>query len=315
MALAYLRDGSKESGQAMQAGVVDWVAKDIRRILAPNPSAMTGPGTNTYLLGAGRAVILVDPGPTDPSHLAAILGASDGGKGLSAIVVTHAHKDHSAAAPHLSALTGVPVLAFGNARSGRSRIMDSLAQTDSFGGGEGADLTFEPDQVVADGEAIPCGSAKVRVIHTPGHMGGHICLGFGDVLLSGDHAMGWASSLISPPEGDMGAYMASLNRLLARDWRLMLPGHGPAVPDVAARLRALRDHRLQREREVLECLASGPATPAALTRQIYHQIPQHLQTAALRNVLAHLIDLLERNVVRCEGPPGPDTFFTRSHSA
>ncbi|RGP36864.1 MBL fold metallo-hydrolase [Pseudotabrizicola alkalilacus] len=296
----------------MQAGVAEQVAKGIRRILAPNPSAMTGPGTNTYILGHGAGVIVVDPGPAEEQHLAAILATLDPSERVTAILVTHAHKDHSAAAPRLSALTAAPVFAFGDALAGRSPLMQRLADSGFVGGGEGVDLSFRPDRQLTDGEGLICGDGLLRVIHTPGHMGGHICLGFGDVLLSGDHAMGWASSLISPPDGDMAAYMASLDRLLTRRWSLMLPGHGPAVTEVAARLQALSDHRRAREAEVMAVLRAAPATPADLTRRIYHDIPAGLHAAATRNVLAHLIDLAARNAVICRDLPGPDTIFTRS---
>lgn len=298
----------------MQAGVVDRVARDIRRILAPNPSAMTGPGTNTYLLGHGAGVIVVDPGPQDEAHLAAVLSALGPSESVAAIIVTHAHKDHSAAAPRLSALTSAPVLAFGDAQAGRSPVMQHLADRGFVGGGEGADLGFHPDRSLADGEVLPCGEASMRVIHTPGHMGGHICLAFGDVLLSGDHAMGWASSLISPPDGDMAAYMASLDRLRTERWSLMLPGHGAVVPEVAGRLQILSDHRRHREAEILNALRQAPATPSTLTRRIYHETPDALLGAAQRNVLAHLIDLADRNAITCQDLPGPDTIFTRSDS-
>ncbi|NEX44606.1 MBL fold metallo-hydrolase [Pseudotabrizicola algicola] len=295
----------------MQAGRVDRIARDIRRVLAPNPSAMTGPGTNSYLLGRGAGVILVDPGPDDPAHLASLHAALDPGEAIAAIIVTHAHKDHSAAAPRLSAQTGAPVLAFGDAYAGRSPLMEQLAQAGLSGGGEGTDTRFRPDRTLHDGQTLPCGDTLLRIIHTPGHMAGHICLALGDVLLSGDHAMGWASSLISPPDGDMGAYMTSLARLARTHWALMLPGHGPEVTEVAARLQALTTHRQMREAEVLTALSAAPATPATLTRAIYHSIPPALHAAAERNVLAHLIDLAQRNLVTCQELPASGTIFTR----
>ncbi len=299
----------------MQAGVVDWLADDIRRVLAPNPSPMTGPGTNSYILGRGRGVVVVDPGPQDAAHMAALQAALGADETVSAIVVTHAHRDHSTAAPTLATWTGAPVLAFGDATAGRSALMQRLAADGLKGGGEGVDVGFRPDGLLADGQTLPCGPDGLRVIHTPGHMGGHLCLGFGDVLLSGDHAMGWASSLISPPDGDMRAYLASLDRLLGQPWRLMLPGHGAAVVEATSRLRTLKSHRLQREAEVLEALRAGPADPAALTAAIYRDTPSALFPAARRNVLAHLIDLWERNIVTCLDHPRPDTVFTLQKSA
>lgn len=298
----------------MRVGEVDWVAADIRRILAPNPSAMTGPGTNTYVLGCGKSVIIVDPGPDDARHTEAILSALAPAEAVGAIVVTHAHKDHSAAAPAVSARTGAPLLAFGDAQSGRSAAMQSLADSGLIGGGEGVDHAFRPDAVLTDGDVLDCGGKPLRVLHTPGHMGGHICLGFGDVLLSGDHAMGWASSLISPPDGDMGDYLASLSRLAAETWSLMLPGHGAAVPQAAARLHALIRHRRMREAQVLDALAKGPSDALRLTEQLYHDTPISLHPAAQRNILAHLIDLAKRKAVVCQGLPTLHTIFTRSHA-
>ncbi|WP_246831332.1 MBL fold metallo-hydrolase [Pseudotabrizicola formosa] len=299
-----------KAGNTVQAGVVDWITDDIRRILAPNPSPMTGPGTNTYILGRGTDVIVVDPGPEDPSHIAVILAALAPAERVTAIVVTHAHKDHSAAARPLAALASAPVLAFGDAASGRSPVMARLVAGGLAGGGEGAHHAFRPDRCVADGAVLPCAGKGLRILHTPGHMGGHICVAFGDVLLSGDHAMGWASSLISPPDGDMGAYMASLYRLMEERWRLMLPGHGDPVCDVAGRLQALADHRRAREAEVLAALRTRPANAATLARSIYHGTPAALLPAAQRNVLAHLIDLEHRNLLACTDLPGPDTIFT-----
>ena len=220
-----------ESAQQMQTGQADQLTPDIRRILAPNPSPMTGPGTNTYLIGQGPNVVVLDPGPADPAHLAAIRAALGADGVVRAIVVSHAHRDHSAAAPLLSGLTGAPVLAFGGATSGRSAVMQGLvdqglADLGRLGGGEGVDAGFRPDRCLTNGDELAIGPLALRVIHTPGHMGGHICLALGDVLFSGDCAMGWASSLISPPDGDMGDYLASLALLAQTDWRLMLPGHG-----------------------------------------------------------------------------------------
>ncbi len=306
----------------MQVGVADWLDDGtapgrvaIRRILAPNPSPMTGAGTNSYLLGQGKGVALVDPGPDIDAHVAAIMTALQPGEAIAAIVVTHAHLDHSAAAPRLSALTGAPMLAFGGATSGRSPAKERLAKTGLTGGGEGLDLQFQPDRTLRDGDHIEVsqGAAQDRaeVIHTPGHLGGHIALGIGGYLLSGDHAMGWSTSLVSPPDGCMQAYMQSLRILAARPWRMMLPGHGPEVADVAARLADLITHRQQREAEVLAALAQTPASLSTLTAQIYAQTPAHLLAAASRNVLAHLIDLTDRNLVRADGFPGPGATFSR----
>ena len=144
------------------------------------------------------------------------------------------------------------------------------------------------------------------MLHTPGHLGGHICLAQGRTLFSGDHVMGWATSVVSPPEGDMGDYMASLTRLAGVDWALALPGHGGPVPDPPARIAELLAHRRMREAQVIAALASGPATAADLARRIYHDVAPALLAAATGNVLAHLIDLSSRNIVSCGSSSGPD---------
>lgn len=294
----------------MKTGVVEQLTPVIRRIVAPNPSAMTGTGTNCYLLGRGGDLILVDPGPLIEDHVTALMAALTGAEQISSIVVTHAHLDHSAAAPRLAQITGAPVLAFGAATSGRSAIMERLAAEGLTGGGEGLDLTFQPDRIVQDGDQLSAGDLQVEIIHTPGHLGGHISLGVEDALLSGDHAMGWASSLISPPDGDMRAYMGSLDQLLTRNWQIMLPGHGPEVHEVAQRLRALILHRQSREADILAALGQAPGTPRALAARIYHDTPAALLPAASRNVLAHLIDLTERHLVLSESNCGPNVVFS-----
>ena len=280
----------------------------VRRVRAANPSAMTGTGTNSYIVGTGH-VAIIDPGPDDPAHLSALLTALHPDEAVSAILVTHAHLDHSALAPRLSAQTQAPIHAFGPAQSGRSNTMKSLVKMGLTGGGEGVDTGFSPDHFLADGQEINLGGLKITALHTPGHMGGHLCFACRDILFSGDHVMGWASSLISPPDGDMGAYMASLDRLLTQVWQQMLPGHGESIDDPTARLRELIAHRRQRESEVLTALATAPGTAAQLAGRIYTTTPAQLIPAAARNVLAHLIDLTERNLAQPEGAIGANTVF------
>ena len=263
----------------------------LSTLRADNPGPFTGLGTNTYCLGQTTKTI-VDPGPDTPAHLAAIL-QEVGRHEIEAILVTHAHTDHSALAPRLSALTGAPILAFGDARAGMSAQMTAL-EAEGIAGGEGRDDAFVPDHGLTDGNILCLSGLEIEVIHTPGHMSNHICLGLGDTLLSGDHVMAWSTSLVSPPDGDMSAYMASLHKLARRIWRRFLPGHGLPVEDPAARMAALIAHRLGREASVLAALSQGPATPEALTKTIYTDLAPNLQAAATRNVLAHLIDLQAR---------------------
>lgn len=267
----------------------------IRALLAPNPSPLTGAGTNTWIVGA-TALAVIDPGPDDPAHLAAILGAIGPGQHISHILVTHAHRDHSALAPRLAAATGAPILAFGTATEGRSPLMTRLAPS-LPAQGEGLDTSFAPDLRLADGDAVAGPDWSLSALHTPGHLGGHLCLALGDTLFSGDHVMGWSTSIVSPPDGDMGAYMASLHRLAARDWRRFLPGHGDPVTTPSNRVQELIAHRHLRETQILQALGDGAAMIPALTARIYTDIPHHLLPAAERNVFAHLIDLATRNLV------------------
>ncbi|MGV8986814.1 MAG: MBL fold metallo-hydrolase [Cypionkella sp.] len=267
----------------------------LQLLRADNPGAFTGPGTNTYVLGDDQ-VVIVDPGPDLSAHLEAITAAV-AGRPVRAILVTHAHLDHSALVPRLAARTGAEVLAFGGALAGLSPLMRQLAD-EGLASGEGSDLAFTPDREVADGQILDLAGLQVEVIHTPGHMGSHVALALGDTLLSGDHVMGWSTSIVSPPEGDMGAYMHSLRKLAARPWRQFLPGHGPAIEAPASRLAELITHRQGREAAILATLAvHGPATAAELAARIYTTIPPALLPAATRNVLAHLIDLQSRAFV------------------
>jgi glyoxylase-like metal-dependent hydrolase (beta-lactamase superfamily II) len=281
---------------------------EITCLCAPNPSPLTGRGTNTYLLGTDRLTV-IDPGPDLAPHLAAIL-AEARGRPIDRIIVTHAHRDHSALAPRLAAATGAEVLAHGAAAEGLSPRMAALAAT-LPPTGEGLDTTFTPDRRLRDGDILRLDDQSLTVLHTPGHLGGHICLALADVLFSGDHVMGWATSIVSPPEGDMAAYMASLSRLAQESFGRLLPGHGDPVTDPAQRIAALLAHRKRREAQILTALAQGPASPAQLTAAIYQDTPRQLWPAATRNVLAHLIDLAERNEVVAVPTLSPDAAFHR----
>ena len=277
------------------------------RVIAPNPSPMTHWGTNTYVLGS-QTLCIIDPGPDDPGHLAALL-AHIGDRQVSHIVVTHSHLDHSGLSGRLSRATLAPVLGFGDSQAGRSAAMAALAQTNSSSGGEGVDQNFVPDQALPDGAMIHGPDWRLHVIHTPGHMGNHICLRWGDTVFSGDHVMGWASSMVSPPDGDLTDFLASCRRLAAVGAARFYPGHGAPVPDATARINWLLDHRAAREAQILAALTAGPLTIAALTTAIYADIPIGLHPAAARNLFAHLIDLAGRNLVKAAPAQHPDALF------
>jgi hydroxyacylglutathione hydrolase len=269
----------------------------LRRVRAPNPSPMTFTGTNSYLIGAGE-VAVIDPGPADGRHLAALLAALDPGERIARILLTHAHADHAALAPELAARTGAEVLAFGG-----SDIGAGLGQGEDGRPGAG------PTRPLTDGAVVEGDGWSLRAIHTPGHRGDHLCFAWGDFCFTGDHVMGWSTSIVSPPEGHMGAYMASLARLARESWRRFLPGHGDPVEKPAARLAELVAHRRAREADILRRLVAGPAGVDDLTHAIYVGTAPELLPAARRNVLAHLEDLAERNEVVALPGPGADTRY------
>lgn len=290
-----------EDGFNPKPGVPETIRPGLRRLLAPNPSPMTWRGTNTYLVGS-RDIAVIDPGPASETHLEAILAALTPGQQITHILVSHSHLDHSPLAAHLKARTGAPIHAFGSPESGRSPIMQRLATEGLAGGGEGIDRAFTCDVTLRDGSDISGSDWSLRALHTPGHIGNHLCFALGDILFSGDHVMGWASSLVSPPDGDLTDFMTSCRRLQAQDWALFLPGHGAPVTEPQARLRWLIAHREGREAEILRHLQAAPAHAEALAQRIYTATPPTLLPAATRNVFAHLIDLTQRGLIAPEGP-------------
>ena len=279
------------------AGVAEELEPGLRRILAPNPSPMTYRGTNTYILGT-RDLAVIDPGPMHQGHMEALMAAVGASQHISHIIVTHSHLDHSPLARPLAERTGAPVLAFGDALAGRSPVMAGLARDGLAGGGEGVDAGFKPDRCLRDGERLSGSGWELTVLHTPGHIGNHICLGWEDRCFTADHVMGWASSLVSPPDGDLSDFMQSCNRLRTDSWRVFYPGHGAPVTDPRARVEWLIDHRRGREASILQALSGNQRTAASLAIEIYMEIPQALLGAATRNVLAHLIDLVAQAKAR-----------------
>ncbi len=298
----------QETERPLPYGLPVTVAHGLRRILAPNPSPMTGNGTNSYLLGT-QDIALIDPGPDDEAHLQAILSAIGPRARISHIVVTHAHRDHSALARRMAAATGAPVLAFGDAVAGRSAIMEDLARRDKRAGGEGSDTTFRPDRAVSDGETIETSEWTLNVLHTPGHFGNHICLRWGDHLFSGDHVMGWSTSVVAPPDGDMAAYMTSLDKIEAQKASILWPGHGDPVSAPAFRISELRLHRRARAVAILGELRKGTSTARDIARRIYVDTPKSLLGAASYNVFAHLIEMMQLNLAQPQGVLSIDVPF------
>ncbi len=300
------------SDEQVAAGQVTWLGDMIRRVIAPNPSPMTYWGTNSYLVGRGGGLAVIDPGPADSAHLAALKAAVGPGEHISHILVTHAHLDHSPLARVLARETGAPVLAFGPARAGQSPVMAELMARGLGGGGEGVDHDFAPDQALADGAVIAGDGWEITALHTPGHMANHLSFDLQGHVFTGDHVMGWASSLVSPPDGDLTQFMASCARLAARDDIAYHPGHGAPVEDPAARINWLINHRKAREAAILAALQGAPVTLPALTRAVYTDTPPELMKMAERNVFAHLVDLFGRARVTVDGPLDPGATFARA---
>ena len=288
------------------------LAPDLALVLAPNPSPMTYLGTNTFLLGQ-ETLAIIDPGPEDTVHLQALQKAING-RPVSHIFVTHSHLDHSPLARRLSDQTHAPIYAFGDSTAGRSTIMTQLSQKGLIGGGEGVDCNFAPDCLLADGQTVTADCGEIVALHTPGHMGNHLCFKWKDSVFSGDHVMGWASSLVSPPDGDLTDFMASCVKLQAHDTKIFYPAHGAPITNPGKRLTWLIDHRLNRENQILAALGKHPKTPQDLTNDIYKDTPSSLRAAAERNVFAHLVDLLQRKKIAVQGPLASDAFFCETEA-
>lgn len=271
-------------------------------VTAPNPGPMTFTGTRTYLLGAAEVAVIY-PGPDDAAHRAAVLAALAPGARVVAILVTHAHRDHSAGARALQAQVGAPILGFGARPASAADV--------GLSGGEGIDADFAPDRRLADGEVVAGGRWRLEAVHTPGHLTDHLCFAWaeGGALFSGDTVMGWATTVISPPDGDLGAFLASLRGLQKRGEGVYYPGHGAPVRDPGRMIAWQLAHRADREAQIRAVLAAGPATVPQIVARVYPGLDGGLRTAAARNVLAHLVDLRDRGLVRCEGPLVADAVF------
>ena len=263
----------------------------MRRLTAPNPSAYTFTGTQTYLVGRGE-VAVIDPGPDKPDHLARIMGETAGER-IVAILCTHTHRDHSPASRPLQGMTGAPIV-------GCAGLVPGGAGT---GPDSSFDLDYRPDRAMADGEVLRGQGWSLEAVATPGHTSNHLCFALpeAEALFSGDHVMGWATSVVIPPDGSMAAYLASLERLIDREERVYYPGHGDPIQNPRRFVTALAGHRRQREGQIVRRLARAPANVVDMVAEMYAGLDTQLMGAARHSVLAHLIDLEERAVVARDG--------------
>jgi len=274
-------DGLFDRAFDAPSGVEMRLSPRIGRVLAPNPGPFTFRGTGVYLVGAGGRIAVIDPGPDIPAHLDALMRAI-GSRQVSHILVTHAHRDHSPAARPLAQWSGAKVYAAAPGGAG--------GQGDAASGEEAVDGAFAPDVAVSDGDVIAGDGFTLRCVFTPGHTAGHMCFALPEeqALFSGDHVMGWSTSVIAPPDGNMGAYIASLEKLIGRGDRVLYPTHGAPIADPGPYLAALLAHRRDREAQVLAAL---PATIAELVARLYPDLDPRLRPAAAQTVAAHLIKL------------------------
>tara|TARA_B110000263_G_scaffold206905_1_gene188055 strand:+ start:73 stop:975 length:903 start_codon:yes stop_codon:yes gene_type:complete len=282
---------------AFEYGVAQEVVPGVRRIIAENPSAFTHVGTNTYIVGTGE-VAVIDPGPMIEQHVENIKTAL-AGETITHIVVTHTHMDHSPASDWLKELTGAPIVgALPRPLSGGVPV-------------ESSQENFSPDIKISDGGKIAGPGWTLEAVYTPGHMSNHHCftLREGNVFFSGDHVMGWNTTIVSPPDGNMREYLDSLRICIDREEAVYLPGHGPEIFKPKPFVRAYLTHRLMREGEIAKCLESGATTIAEMVRRMYTHLPEKMYGAASRSVLAHMEHMVETKRVECDGPVVIDSVF------
>jgi len=283
-------------------GACDQVSPLIRRVVANNPGPFTFLGTGTYIVGQGE-VAVIDPGPDLPEHLDAILAALQPGETVSHILVTHHHSDHSPLARPLQEKTGAPI--YGCAVGVQAE--ESTIKTEA-----GADLSFSPDISLCGGGAVLKGpNWTLEAIATPGHTSNHICFALHEenALFSGDHIMGWSTTVITPPDGDMTDYMASLELVKARGFTTLWPTHGPPVTEVTPFVEAYIAHRRAREAQVLAAVAEGHGRIKDMVPVLYAAVDKRLWPAASRSVLGHMIDLVRRGLVTTDGEAGLDSDY------
>ncbi|MDP5279143.1 MBL fold metallo-hydrolase [Sphingomonas sp. DG1-23] len=263
----------------------------VARVLAPNPSPFTFTGTQTYLVGTAELAV-IDPGPDDPAHLDA-LRAAIAARPVTAILCTHTHRDHSPAAGPLKAATGAPIIG-----CAPLTLEDAGPRADAA-----FDTDYAPDRILADGERIAGPDWTLVAVATPGHTSNHLAFALPEAgaLFTGDHVMGWSTTVVAPPDGDMAAYMASLDKLMSREDRIYYPAHGDAIERPQRFVRGLMGHRKQREGQILRLLREGIGLIPEMVARMYVGLDPRLTGAAGRSVLAHLLDLRGRGLVQGEG--------------
>lgn len=306
-------EGPFERDHAPVPGAVERLAPGLRVVTAGNAGPMTFTGTRSYLVGQGE-VAVIDPGPHDPAHRAALLAALEPGERVAAVLVTHAHRDHSGGAAAFGAACGAPVMAHGRPASGVRPLAAAWAAAGALGGGEGIDTGFRPDRRLADGAVVEGPGWRLVALATPGHLGDHLAFVWEEAgaLFSGDVLMGWSTTLISPPEGDLDAFMASLERLAARPEAVFYPGHGAPLRDPRGMIAWQAAHRRERTAQILAALAAKPLDVGGIVAAIYRGLDPRLAPAAGRTVLAHLVALADAGAVTVDGVPGPAARFRRA---
>ncbi|MEM1435718.1 MAG: MBL fold metallo-hydrolase [Pseudomonadota bacterium] len=284
-------------------GAVATVDQGIRRVIANNPSAFTFAGTGTYIIGTGD-VAVIDPGPKDQAHIDALLAATAGER-ITHILITHTHMDHSPGTELL--LQHCDARTYGYGPHGAGKAEEGVAVE------EGGDMAFVPDEEIRDGDLISGESWSVECVYTPGHTSNHMCFAHREsgALFTGDHVMGWSTSVISPPDGDMAAYMASLEKLLTRDDRVYWPTHGPCIDEPKPHVEAFIAHRREREVQIFKCIDEGVHSIKAMVPLMYQGTPEFLYPAAARSVFAAIEYMVQRGELVTDSALSLDADYRR----